>query len=118
MISHHETKRKSRFDPYIIQRQIFFDGVVYIIEEEIHPDSDISSCDTSDDSFDDGLSKQLQSKLRRGKWKEWKGSTKTDTHKSMDFVGPKTTLKRLNTIGDDAERSSLDANTELPLQNT
>ena len=52
VISHSETKRRKRGEPVIIQRQIFFDGVVYQIEEELYSDPDNSSEYTSEDEFE------------------------------------------------------------------
>lgn len=52
VISHHESKRRKHGEPVIIQRQVFFDGVVYMIEEELYSDSDHSSVYTSEDDFD------------------------------------------------------------------
>lgn len=63
VISHTESKRRKRGEPVIIQRQIFFDGVVYIIEEELHSESDCSSVYTSEDEFD--VVKTLQGRLKR-----------------------------------------------------
>lgn len=51
VISQYETKRHKRGEPKIIQRSIFYEGVVYQIEEEIFSDSDCSSVYTSEDSF-------------------------------------------------------------------
>ena len=53
VISTHESKRRKRGEPVIIKRQIFFEGVVYQIEEELYSDSDHSSVYTSEDSFDE-----------------------------------------------------------------
>ena len=57
MISTHETKKRKRGDPVLIQRTIFFEGMVYQIEEEMYSDSGHSSIYSSEDSFDsdDGL---------------------------------------------------------------
>ena len=62
VISHHETKRRKRGDPVIIKRQIFFEGVVYQIEEELYSDSDHSSRYTSEDEFevDNNLQKRFK----------------------------------------------------------
>lgn len=40
-----------RGEPIKIQRQIFFDGCVYVIEEELYSDEDNSSVYTSEDKF-------------------------------------------------------------------
>lgn len=53
MISHTETKRRNHREPIIIQRQIFFEGVVYMIEEELYSDPDASSVYTDSDSFEE-----------------------------------------------------------------
>ena len=55
VISHSEKKRRNRGDPVIIQRQIFFEGVVYQIEEELYSDSDHSSVYTSEDEFEEDM---------------------------------------------------------------
>ena len=52
VISSYEQKRRKRGDPVIIQRQIFFEGVVYQIEEELYSDSDHSSVYTSEDDWE------------------------------------------------------------------
>jgi len=44
---------RRRGEPEIIKRTVFFQGMVYIIEEEIYSDSDNSSVYTSEDDFDD-----------------------------------------------------------------
>ena len=51
VISHNESRRRRHGEPVIIQRQIFFEGVVYLIEEEIYSDKDNSSVYTSEDDF-------------------------------------------------------------------
>lgn len=51
VISHNESRRRRHGEPVIIQRQIFFEGVVYLIEEEIYSDKDNSSVYTSEDEF-------------------------------------------------------------------
>ena len=53
LISHTERKRRKHGDPYIIERQIFYQGVVYQIQEEIYSDKDHSSIYTSEDSFEE-----------------------------------------------------------------
>ena len=57
VISAREKKRHRKGDPIIIERQIFFNGMVYMIEEEQYSDPDHSSVYTSDDDFesDEGL---------------------------------------------------------------
>ena len=61
VISTHEHKRQ-RGEPMLIQRVVFYDGMVYQIEEEIYSDEDHSSVYTSEDSFeeDDKLRIQLK----------------------------------------------------------
>lgn len=62
LISHTERKRRKHGDPYIIERQIFYQGVVYQIQEEIYSDKDHSSIYTSEDSFEE--EKQLPRRFR------------------------------------------------------
>ena len=62
VVSVHESKRRKRGDPVIIQRQIFFEGVVYQIEEELYSDSDHSSVYTSEDEFT--VDKALQKRFK------------------------------------------------------
>ena len=62
VISHHEQKRRRRGEPVIIQRQIFFEGVVYQIEEELYSDSDHSSVYTSEDEFE--VDKAIQRRFK------------------------------------------------------
>ena len=45
--------KRKRGEPLKIQRQVFFQGMVYMIEEEVYSDSDKSSVYTSEDSFDE-----------------------------------------------------------------
>jgi hypothetical protein len=52
VISTHETKRRQHGEPVIIQRQVFFQGAVYIINEELYSDSEHSSVYTSEDDFE------------------------------------------------------------------
>ena len=52
VISTRERKRE-RGQPLLIERQIFFEGMVYMIEEEIYSDADHSSVYTSEDSFEE-----------------------------------------------------------------
>ena len=47
----------------IVERVIFFEGMVYQIQEEVYSDSDHSSVWTSDDSFSED--EDLQKKLKR-----------------------------------------------------
>ena len=61
MISTHEHKRK-RGEPMIVERVIFFEGMVYQIEEEIYSDADHSSVYTSEDSFEEDNNLQGQFK--------------------------------------------------------
>ena len=44
-------KRRVRGQPTLIERQVFYRGAVYIIEEELYSDSENSSVYTSEDSF-------------------------------------------------------------------
>ena len=52
VISTHEHKRK-RGEAMKVERVIFYDGMVYQIEEEIYSDDDHSSVYTSEDSFEE-----------------------------------------------------------------
>ena len=52
IISTHEKKRV-RGQPLVIMQQVFFNGAVYMIEEEIYSDADHSSVYTSEDSFEE-----------------------------------------------------------------
>ena len=52
VISHTERRRRQHGDPYIIQRRIVFEGVIYQIDEELYSDSDNSSVYPSSDEFD------------------------------------------------------------------
>lgn len=45
--------KRVRGQPQVIQRTIFYQGAVYVIEEEMYSDSDNSSVYTSEDEFDD-----------------------------------------------------------------
>ena len=63
VISYTETKRRTKGEPVIIQRQIFFEGVVYQIEEELYSDSDHSSVISSDDDFE--VDKNLQKRFKQ-----------------------------------------------------
>ena len=45
--------KRVRVQPQVIQRTIFYQGAVYVIEEEMYSDSDNSSVYTSEDEFDD-----------------------------------------------------------------
>ena len=49
----------------LIERQIFFKGMVYIIEEEVHSDSECSSVYSSEDDFEDerGICKRFSQKF-------------------------------------------------------
>ena len=62
VVSHREYKRRKHGEPVIIQRQIFFEGVVYQIEEELYSDSDHSSVYTSEDEFE--VDKTLQQRFK------------------------------------------------------
>ena len=46
----------------LVERVIFFDGMVYQIEEEVYSDSDHSSVYTSEDSFE--IDEDLQNQFR------------------------------------------------------
>ena len=63
VISMTETKRRVHGQPTIIQRQIFFQGVVYQIEEELYSDSEHSSVYTSDDDFE--VEKNIQRRFKQ-----------------------------------------------------
>lgn len=52
VISVTEHKRRARGEPMIVQKLIFFEGIVYQIEEEVYSDSDHSSVYTSEDDFE------------------------------------------------------------------
>ena len=52
VISHNEQRRRRRGEPVIIERHIFFEGVVYQIQEELYSDSDHSSVYTSEDDYE------------------------------------------------------------------
>ena len=52
VISTHEHKRK-RGEAMLVERLVFFEGMVYQIEEEIYSESDHSSVYTSEDSFEE-----------------------------------------------------------------
>ena len=60
-MSQYETKKRKHGEPVVIHRQIFFQGMVYMIEEEVYSDSDHSSVYTSEDEFemDHSLQKQF-----------------------------------------------------------
>ena len=60
IMSQYETKKRRHGDPVTIHRQVFFQGMVYIIEEEVYSDSDHSSVYTSEDDFQEDNSLQLQ----------------------------------------------------------
>ena len=47
-----KVKRRVRGKPALIEREVFFKGMVYVIEEEVQSDSDNSSVYTSEDEFD------------------------------------------------------------------
>ena len=66
VISSHETKKRrhGRQEPTIIQRHIFFQGLVYVIDEEVYSDPDCSSKYTSEDSFDED-DDQLRKKFKQ-----------------------------------------------------
>jgi hypothetical protein len=53
-----KVKRRVRGKPALIEREVFFKGMVYVIEEEVQSDSDNSSCYTSEDEYD--VDKTLQ----------------------------------------------------------
>ena len=63
VISHTETRRRKRGEAVIKVSQIFLDGVVYLIEEELYSDSECSSVYTSEeDGFE--IDKQLPGKFK------------------------------------------------------
>ena len=47
-----KVKRRIRGQPVLVEREVFFKGMVYIIEEEVYSDSDRSSIYTSEDEFE------------------------------------------------------------------
>lgn len=53
--SHHTTtvtvKRRVRGGAVTIEREVWFKGAVFVIEEEVYSESDNSSCYTSEDSW-------------------------------------------------------------------
>ena len=53
VISHSEKRRRQRGEATLIERTIFYQGMVYQIEEEVYSDPDHSSVYTSEDSFDE-----------------------------------------------------------------
>lgn len=53
IMSQYETKKRRRGEPVTIHRQVFFEGRIYVIEEEVYSDSDHSSVYTSEDSFEE-----------------------------------------------------------------
>ena len=53
IMSHYETKKRQHGEPVVIHRQVFFEGKVYQIEEEVYSDSDHSSVYTSEDDFEE-----------------------------------------------------------------
>ena len=53
IMSQFETKKRRRGDPSIIKRQVFYQGMIYMIEEEVYSDSDHSSVYTSEDDFEE-----------------------------------------------------------------
>jgi len=65
VISHVETKRRKRGEAVIIERHIFFEGVVYQIQEELYSDEGHSSVYTSEDDF-------MEDKLLQGRLKPQK----------------------------------------------
>ena len=62
VISHTERRRRQHGDPYIIQRRIVFEGVIYQFDEELYSDSDNSSVYPSSDDFssDDDLQRRFK----------------------------------------------------------
>lgn len=52
VISVTEHRRRKRGEATIVQKIIFFEGIVYQIEEEVYSDSDHSSVYTSEDDFE------------------------------------------------------------------
>ena len=61
IMSQYETKKRRRGEPVTIHRQVFFEGKIYVIEEEVYSDSDHSSVYTSEDEFE--VSDNLQLKF-------------------------------------------------------
>lgn len=62
MISVTEHRRRVRGEPTIVSKLIFFEGIVYQIEEEVFSDSDHSSVYTSEDDFE--TDKQMAKKYK------------------------------------------------------
>ena len=60
IMSQYETKKRKHGEPVTIHRQVFFEGMVYIIEEEVYSDSDHSSVYTSEDDFEEDSTLQWQ----------------------------------------------------------
>ena len=60
IMSQFETKKRKHGEPVTIHRQVFFEGMVYIIEEEVYSDSDHSSVYTSEDDFEEDSTLQWQ----------------------------------------------------------
>ena len=52
IMSQYETKKRKHGEPAVFKRQVFFEGMVYMIEEEVYSDSDHSSVYTSEDDFE------------------------------------------------------------------
>ena len=46
-----KVRRRVRGQPVLVEREVFFRGMVYIIEEEVYSDSDRSSVYTSEDEM-------------------------------------------------------------------
>jgi hypothetical protein len=46
-----KVRRRIRGQPVLVEREVFFRGMVYIIEEEVYSDSDRSSVYTSEDEM-------------------------------------------------------------------
>lgn len=62
VISVTEHRRRKRGEATIVQKIIFFEGIVYQIEEEVYSDSDHSSVYTSEDDFE--TDKQMAKKYK------------------------------------------------------
>lgn len=65
------TGARKRGEPEKIKRTVFFQGMVYIIEEEVYSDSDNSSVYTSEDDFNEDLNLQRKIVDDLDRYKEW-----------------------------------------------
>ena len=102
VISYSETKRRTKGEPVIIQRQIFFEGVVYQIEEELYSDSDHSSCISSDDSFTED--KHIQKRFKQ-----------INPLKSESNFGLSQTSNNLKNLGNKTSGGGIDTGRVTPI---